>query len=340
MSTRRNYKYILSLIPGALVVTGNLMGGPWVAANAIFSLGFLALVEWVAPEDKDNTSKRNDWFPDALLYAHVVLQLIAIGSLIYFTSLSGNKPVLVLLAALSTGINTGGSGIVVAHELIHRKESRFRFLGKLLLFTAGNFYFCMDHLKGHHRWVGTINDPATSRQGESLYRFALRSALGQTKSSWKLETERLIKKGSRYPYGFGNYVTSAIALELFALVLVQVFFGWVVLLALITQGVIACFLLEYTNYIEHYGLKRTGDERVSAVHSWQTDKVISRFFLIDLSRHADHHYQASKPYHTLMTHKESPVLPGGYVSMIFLALVPPLFFKIVNPVLEKHRMAL
>ncbi|HEX5003417.1 MAG TPA: alkane 1-monooxygenase [Bacteroidia bacterium] len=339
MPARRNYKYILSLIPGLLVVTGNLLGGAWVAANTIFSLGVLGLVEWVAPEDKNNDSKRNDWFPDLLLYCHVGLQLIALGSLIYFASLSGSKPWLILLASLSTGINTGGSGIVVAHELIHRKEGRFRFLGKLLLFTAGNFYFCIDHLKGHHRWVGTINDPATSRQGESLYRFAIRSATGQAKSSWKLETERLIKKGSRYPSGFGNYVTAAISLELVALLAVQLLYGWIVLLALIIQGVVACFLLEYTNYIEHYGLKRTGDERVSAVHSWQTDKVISRFFLIDLSRHADHHYQASKPYHTLMTHKESPVLPGGYVSMIFLALVPPLFFKIVNPVLDKHLAA-
>ena len=100
---------------------------------------------------------------------------------------------------------------------------------------------------------------------------------------------------------------------------------------------IANFLLEYTNYIEHYGLTRTEDERVKEDLSWQTDKVISRFFLIDLSRHSDHHYFASKPYHTLQTYENSPKLPGGYASAIYLALIPPLWFKVVNKCLDDYK---
>jgi alkane 1-monooxygenase len=96
------------------------------------------------------------------------------------------------------------------------------------------------------------------------------------------------------------------------------------------QVFFANFLLEYTNYIEHYGLTRKPEERVTELHSWQTDKVISRYFLIDLSRHADHHYYASKPYHTLNSYESSPVLPLGYVSMIFCALVPPVFQKLMH----------
>jgi alkane 1-monooxygenase len=334
MVLRRNYKYAWSLLPAVLVITGNLLGGMWAGLNMAFSLGVLALLEWFVPEDKSNQSDRDDWFPDSLLYAHVIMQVGCLISLGYFVVSYQPDWGLLLLASLSTGINTGGSGIVVAHELVHRKEAHMRFMGKFLLFTAGNFYFFIDHVKGHHRWVGTAHDPATSRKGESVYAFAIRSATGQARSSWHLEVQRLRHKGLN-PYGIRNYLVAAVLAGFIAMALVISFAGLKVGLALFIQGFMACFLLEYTNYIEHYGLMRKGTERVTEQHSWQTDKVISRFFLIDLSRHADHHYHASRPYHTLESLKGSPVLPGGYVSMIYFALVPPLFFRKVHPVLDR-----
>jgi alkane 1-monooxygenase len=77
-------------------------------------------------------------------------------------------------------------------------------------------------------------------------------------------------------------------------------------------------------------LGRLDNERVNEKHSWQSDKLISRFLLIDLSRHSDHHFHASKPFNQLLSYPESPVLPGGYASMILPALIPPLWFKLVN----------
>jgi alkane 1-monooxygenase len=263
----------------------------------------------------------------------VIYQVTAVCSLAFYVYVHEPAIGFLLLAALSTGINSGSSGIVIAHELVHRREGFMRFLGKVMLFAAGNFYFFVDHVKGHHRWVGTPQDPSSSRKGENVFAFAVRSSSGQALSSWNLEVHHLRRAGLS-PYGFRNYVVSALLLQLLAALLIWYFLGWWVLAAMLLQGIIACFLLEYTQYIEHYGLSRKGMERVSEIHSWQTDKVVSRFFLIDLSRHADHHYHASKPYHTLLSHKGSPVLPGGYVSLIYYALVPPLFFRKVNPVLD------
>lgn len=104
------------------------------------------------------------------------------------------------------------------------------------------------------------------------------------------------------------------------------------------QCFIANFLLEFTNYIEHYGLTRSESERVVEGHSWQTDKAVSRFILIDLSRHADHHYLASKPYHTLDSHPQGAVLPFGYTSAVYLALIPPLWFRLVDPLVETVKL--
>lgn len=333
MVTKRNYKYTWSLLPAVLVVTGNLLGGWWVGLNTLFSLVILGLIEHYLPENKDNHSHRNDWFPDALLYAHVGMQVAAVSSLLYHIYSDQPPAGFVLLAALSTGINTGASGIVIAHELIHRREPWFRLMGKLMLFTAGNFYFCVDHVKGHHRWVGTDHDPSTSRKGESVYAFMIRSISGQARSSMHLEVQRLRHMGA-FPFSLRNYVISAVLLQCAVLILIAIGFGPAAVLAVFVQALVAAFLLEYTQYIEHYGLSRQGMERVSEIHSWQTDKLVSRFFLIDLSRHADHHYHASKPYHTLLSHPGSPVLPGGYVTLILPAMIPPLFFRKIHPVLE------
>ena len=112
--------------------------------------------------------------------------------------------------------------------------------------------------------------------------------------------------------------------------------GWQVLLAFLLQSLIAIFLLEYVNYIEHYGLTRSENEKYSAAHAWQSDIPISRFTLIELSRHSDHHLRASKPFNTLVSHEDSPVLPSGYFGVFYLVLVPSRWFKLVHPILQKR----
>lgn len=324
----------MSLIPGLIVIAGNIAGGWWVLSNFVFSIGILALLERFVPEDKENEDGENDWFPDGLLNAHVVLQTLAIGSALWAIAQHTLSWPQIFGVALSTGVNSGSSAIVIAHELIHRKNKLQRALGQYLLFSAGNIYFYIDHLKVHHKWVGTTHDPASSRYGESLYAFFLRSTVGQIQSSFRVEAARLAEKG-KSAWSPGNYVLASGLLMFLLVMILFATIGWMAAVFFISQAVVANFLLEYTNYIEHYGLSRKDHERVTEIHSWQTDKVISRYFLIDLSRHADHHYYASKPYHTLKSYETSPVLPGGYVSMIYYALLPPVFFRKMHPLMEK-----
>jgi len=51
-----------------------------------------------------------------------------------------------------------------------------------------------------------------------------------------------------------------------------------------------------------------------------TEKL-ARHWLRGLSRHADHHQFASRPYQELRFVEEAPVLPRGYVSLIPLVVV-------------------
>ena len=121
--------------------------------------------------------------------------------------------------------------------------------------------------------------------------------------------------------------------------LILYIFSWKVLLAFVLAAIIGILLLETVNYIEHYGLlrQRTASgryERVRHVHSWNSDHQIGRLMLFNLSRHSDHHYKASKKYQVLDSLPDSPQMPTGYPGMMVLALVQPLWFRVMDRKLD------
>src|SRR5262249_58228997 len=95
------------------------------------------------------------------------------------------------VAYLLVGVNSGSSAIVVAHELIHRRERHFQWLGRLLLCTVLYEHFFTEHVRGHRVRVGTADDPATARFGEEYRGFLFRTVPAQLVSAWRLEAKRL-----------------------------------------------------------------------------------------------------------------------------------------------------
>lgn len=90
------------------------------------------------------------------------------------------------------------------------------------------------------------------------------------------------------------------------------------------------------NYIEHYGLHRRvlengRYERVTPAHSWNSNYFLTNVALFQLQRHSDHHAYAKRRFQVLRHHEESPQLPAGYAGMYVIALIPPLWKKIMNP---------
>ena len=334
----RAWLYLFSLVPGAITIWGNVAGGPWAWGNVLFSLVALAVIERIFPQVEDNAPAEAGYrLPEVVLALHTVLPVFTIGTLLwgaYTESLTGWA---LWAASSSTGVHSGASAIVIAHELCHRKEAGWRWGSRWLLFTALNPYFYVAHVNGHHRLVATAADPASARRGESLYAFIPRSIAGQLRETWHFEAERLRQLGQS-PYSLRNYLVGALALT----VLVVAGLAWlkpVLALVFVKQGVLACLLLEYTNYIEHYGLSRkaTGGvtERVGSAHSWESNHA-TRFLLVDLTRHPDHHQHGARPYHQLRWHGTAPQLPTGYSGMFWLALVPPLFYRVLHPIIDRY----
>ena len=235
--------------------------------------------------------------------------------------------------AVATGIVAGGGGITVAHELCHRKARWARAAAELLMTSVAYPWFTVEHVLGHHRRVATPADPATSRLGEGVYRFWFRSVFGGLRSAWALESERVLARGAR---GLADR-RIRMALGLTAAVATAAAIGGLAGVAVFAaQAFVAVTLLEVINYVEHYGLVRAQTasgayERVRPHHSWNSTHRLTGRLLFNLPRHADHHAFAHRPYDQLRPWTDAPELPYGYPTMVLIALVPPLWRRIMDP---------
>ena len=229
----------------------------------------------------------------------------------------------------------GGLAINAAHELGHTREQSERRLSKIALAQTCYGHFYVEHNRGHHVRVATAEDPASARFGESLYAFIPRSVIGSLRSAWSLEAARLSGMGkSRWTRC--NDVLSAWLLTIGLFTVLSVWFRPVVLPWLIGQAIVGFCLLEVVNYIEHYGLRRqklpSGRyERVRPTHSWNSSTVITSVLLFHLQRHSDHHANPLRNYQILRHVDEAPQLPSGYSAMVLLALLPPMWRRVMDP---------
>jgi alkane 1-monooxygenase len=239
---------------------------------------------------------------------------------------------------LSLGDIGGIAAINVAHELIHRRQPWQRALGGVLLSSVNYAGFKIEHPKWHHVKVATPEDPSSASRGENIYRQIPRAMTFNTVRAWWLAVQGARSRQRRLPWI--QHEMTAWWLLSGALALLAWWLGgaWGVL-AFIAQGLVAVSLLEIINFIEHYGLRRgrRADGRYEppgVQHSWNADFWLSNAVLLQLQRHPDHHVNPSRPFSTLQTVKEAPQLPMGYAALSLLALAPPLWRKVIHPLLD------
>lgn len=236
---------------------------------------------------------------------------------------------------ISFGIVSGINAINVAHELIHKKNRVQSWLGGLLLCTVAYAGFKIEHVRGHHVWVSTPKDPSSAKTGQSLFHFLPRSIWNNTRNAWRLEAKRL-QVFTLPAWHWRNEMLWWYALTISIAALVTWVFGFIGLLVWGIQALLAVVSLEIINYVEHYGLRRrqldSGRfERPSPQDSWNSDFWLSNQLLLHLQRHSDHHANPRVAYQNLKTHHDAPQLPAGYATMFLLALMPPLWFRVMNP---------
>ncbi|WP_462249572.1 alkane 1-monooxygenase [Ekhidna sp.] len=338
-------KYLSAYSIPFAVLTSLYLGGWYSFIAIIYAFGLIPFLELFTSGSLKNMDKtqeeiaREDRTYDFLLYGLVPAQYFILGYFIMQVSQGGLQTFELVGMTLAYGVACG-LAINNAHELGHRNTKGEKIMSKLLLLSSLYMHFIIEHNRGHHKNVATVEDPASSRYGESIYSFYLRTISGCWISAWKLERERLVK----IKKSFISIHNEMIRFQIFQLVLIAVigyFFGIQVMLLFIGGAAVGFLQLETVNYIEHYGLQRKMKdgryERTLPIHSWNSNHPLGRLVLLELSRHSDHHFMASRPYQVLRHFDESPQMPTGYPGMMIMSLFPPIWFKVMHRKIASYK---
>ena len=338
----------LGMIPVAVI--GALFGGWTVLLLPLCSWGLFSVLDAVIGQNEDNADLET---PEAGLFWYRMITLIWFPAqfcllmwLLWYVPTATHLGLTEILGLFfGMGIVSGTIGINYAHELMHQKPESERWLADLLLASVLYSHFRSEHLRVHHLYVGTARDPVTARYNEGFHRFFPRVLRQSIQSAFKAEAAMLARKGLG-PEHISNPFWRYLVLQAGMLVLAFVVGGPLGPLLFIFQAMVAIWQLELVNYIEHYGLTRRhlGEGRYEHVlprHSWNATHRASNWLLINLQRHSDHHYKPDRRFPLLQTYNadQAPQLPYGYPVMTALAMVPPLWKRVMNKRVKEWRRA-
>jgi alkane 1-monooxygenase len=262
-----------------------------------------------------------------LFYVYVPLQLVSIAWAIDTSVHTSALGVASLI--FSIGVTTGVFGMLAAHELVHSRSKGERMLGGVMLSGMSYRHFRIAHVHFHHRYAATERDSATARLGEGFYAFLVRTVSGQFLESWQFENARLKQNV------LANRAIRDLAITLLLCGAIVLVWGLAGLAFFLAQSVIAITVLELFNYIAHYGLTRRADfagklEPLADHHSWNSSNVLVNLLIFNMGRHSYHHRKPSASYQDLQFVRTAPELPAGYAGSILLALMPPLWRRVMD----------
>ena len=330
----------MPLLPALGISLYFLYGSQWMLIiPLVVSYGLIPILDFVVGSEENNPPEEivplleEDHYYRWLTWATVPMHFIVLIAVAWFVGTQDLTLWSVLALAFTAG-SYSGLGINTAHELGHKKPAVERLLAKIVLAVPAYGHFCIEHNRGHHRDVATPEDPASSRMGESIYKFVLREIPGAFWRGWAVEKERLsrLDKG---PWTWQNDILQSYAISLVLQGGLIIAFGWIMLPFLAIHNFWAWFQLTSANYIEHYGLLREKEasgryERCQPHHSWNANYLVSNLVTFHLERHSDHHANPTRRYQSLRNFDDIPELPNGYYGMYSLAYVPWLWYRVMD----------
>lgn len=336
----------LTMVPVAILSV--IAGGVWVLALPIWAWGLFTILDAIAGVDEGNINPMTEdssltWYRLITIIWFPVQLLLTFGLIWYVTRADHLSTAEQIGLFFGVGVVAGTIGIVYAHELMHQKSKAERWLGDLLMCVTIYGHFRSEHLLVHHRYVGTPKDPVTARYNEGFHRFYPRVLWQCLLSSFKAEAAMLARKNKPW-FHQSNPFWRYFLLEGGFVFIAYMVGEWVGVGLFLVQAGVAIWQLELVNYVEHYGLtrKHLGGgkyEHVLPRHSWNSNQKASNWLLINLQRHSDHHYKPDRRFPLLQAHLEdsAPQLPHGYPVMTAMAMVPPIWRRVMNPKVRAWR---
>ncbi|WP_088622631.1 alkane 1-monooxygenase [Oceanicola sp. 22II-s10i] len=340
--------FAIALINVPLAWIGAIWGGWMVLLLPVYGYVVSSLLDVLMGMNEENPDP--DTPEEGLFWYRLVtlvwfpLQALTVFGLIWYVTRATHLGALEKIVLFyGVGVMAGGTGIVFAHELLHQKNRTERWLGDLLLASVLYSHFRTEHLLVHHVDVGTPRDAVTAKYNEGFHRFFFRVLRECPRSAWEAE-KRMLARRKAPVWDRRNPFWRYAALQILMLTLAVLIGGLAGLALFLWQALVAVWQLELTNYVEHYGLTRKylGNgkfEHVKPHHSWNAAHKATNWLLINLQRHSDHHYKPDRRFPLLQTYgeNEAPQLPYGYPIMGSVAMVPPVWRRMMNPRVRKWR---
>lgn len=326
---------VFALLPAILLVAGAAGGGwpvwaalIWIAgasqaADTLISRGF--------PDAEDQDFPLADSLSVILALVHFILLAMALVAL-NGTLLTRPEKIALFLGA---GMFMGQVSNANAHELIHRNGRTLFRLGAAVYVSLLFGHHVSAHRLVHHIHVATDKDPNSARLGESFWRFFPRAWSGSFRAGLAAEQARSIRSTRPNPYIWwvGGAIACAIAVGLI--------WGAPGVLRYLGLCLYAQMQLLLSDYVQHYGLRRTirnnRPEPVGPRHSWDAKHPLSSLMMVNAPRHSDHHAHPARPYPALRLARQEnprPILPYSLPVMAAIALIPPLWRRVMD-----HRVA-
>lgn len=285
---------------------------------------------------------------DWILYGLVGLQLLNMGLMLDYVNrldwhsgedyLMGIANIIVIRFLLGT--SSGISGVVVAHELMHRPQASMQCLARLMLLSLCYDHFALVHKQGHHRGVKQYEDFTTARLDESFQAYWQRVYWRQLQYAWQVAQTQLLDEGRRLNHWafWRNQVVRGFLLEVLIVLLIFWQFGWLASALFLYQAFIAVRIIEAINYVQHWGLT---DPRYSYSFGWVNDGLVTYYLLLGLSHHIGHHQDESQAYYAIPYSAQGPKMPHGYLVMnLWIKLHNPSYQRMARQALEDYKAVL
>jgi alkane 1-monooxygenase len=322
---------IASLTPAALLALACLWGG----AFAVLGVLSITVVVFFADKVARQTPVRDDdgrWLSLILAAIHFPLLALGVWTLAAGSHLGTVEKVLVFTGL---GLFFGQISNSNAHELIHAGPRPLRRLGASIYATVLHGHHVSAHLRVHHVHAATDADPNSARAGEGFWAYCLRALGGEFMAGLRAENAhraRAQTAPSVLGHPYVGYLLGAASTLVAAFALA----GGRGVIFLVAIAAYAQVQLLLSDYVQHYGLRRRVQqngktEPVGPAHSWNAPKWYSSAMMLNAPRHSDHHMRPARPFPALTLDPERmPMLPHSLPVMAVLALVPPLWRRVMD----------